>query len=143
MNIEEALEKILNEEPIIVAGTTFETRQIDEVNLETGEKVFWIKDGGDMWLSLDQDAEEIILFTDIEEEIDGESDVAVYGGDDYEFSYETAGKIKDDGEELDKISYREFENNEGTVLRVTEYIVGGEVVASVGHKISEDELQEA
>ena len=142
MNIEKALQKFQDMESLIVGGTTFETEGIDEIRLETGESIYWVKDGGDVWLSLDPQSEEIILFTVIEDEIDYSGETVVYRGDDWEFEYESEAMIVEDGEETDEIMFRDFEGPNGRVLRVVENMVTGDISASVGEKVTEDDIQE-
>jgi len=142
MNVQDALNILMNEEPIVVAGKTFTPESIDEVRLDTGDMVYLVRDGGDLWLSMDPESDEVILFSDVAEEVDASAEVASYAGEDYEFSYEANGKIEDGGEEIETVTWREFEKDDGTILRVTELEVGGESYTSIGNKIPEDELQE-
>ena len=108
MNVKKALEKFKELEPVIVDGATFTTEHLDEIKLETGEIVYWVRDGGDLWLLLDPQSEEIILFHDIEEEIDASTDTITYSGEDYDLEYEAEVYILDEGEETDQVAIRDF-----------------------------------
>jgi len=141
MTIAEALKHIQEDKPIIISGKTFIPESWDEVKLDSGESVYWIRDGGDLWLSLDPDGEEAIIFNDIEEEMDASEDLVIYSGDDYEFSYGATGRIIIDEEASDEVSFREFEAD-GRILRVTEYAVTGDTNYSIGIKASEEDFQE-
>lgn len=141
MRVQEVLETINKFDPVVVAGKTFEPQTIDQVILESGETVFWVHGDDGSWLSLDQESEEVIRFTDVEEEVGAAKDVVLYAGDEYEFSYESSAKVRDEDGEEELISFREYEAPSGMVLRVINYEVIGERVVSIGEKITEDMLQ--
>lgn len=127
---------------VIVRDKTFEPSGLDEVRLESGESVFWIRDGEGIWISIDTHSDEVILFHDIEEEFDPVQEAQMYMGDEYEFSSEVTAKVLDeDGEEVDSVVYRDFENGNGDMLKIMEFEVTGDVVAAVGAKVTEDDLQ--
>lgn len=141
MTIAEALQDLQGERAVIVRDKTFEPQSVDEIVLESGESVFWAyaKDG--TWLSLDPEGEEIILFEDLDEELEPEDDIVVYGGQDYEFSYESkVTLLTDDGGTI--MMLREFEGP-SAVIRLIEDESTGDVSASYGRKVNEEELQEA
>lgn len=142
MNVKKALKNFQEFEPVIVSGTTFTAEHLEEIKLETGEVVYWIRDGGDLWLLLDPQSEEIILFHDIEEEVDASSDTLTFGGEDYDLEYEAKVHILDDGEETDEVIIRDFSGPDGELLRVMENMVTNEVTTSQGRTVTEDELQE-
>ncbi|MBU1126547.1 MAG: hypothetical protein ABH826_02645 [Patescibacteria group bacterium] len=143
MQVEKAIEKFLEGESIIVAGKTFDTDTVEEIRLETGDKIYWVRDGGDLWLSVDPESEEIILFHTVEEEIDSSGDTVYFKGEDYEFEFEGIGRILDDGEETDEIIFRDFSGPDGEVLRAAENTVSNEIETSIGTKITDEDLQEA
>lgn len=141
MTIAEALKKIQSEESIIVRDKTFEPEGLDEIVLESGETVFWVHTKDGTWLSLDPEGEEIILFEDIDEELEPEDDIVVYGGQDYEFSYESkVTLLTDDGGTI--MMMREFEGP-SAIIRLIEDESTGDITASYGRKVNEEELQEA
>jgi len=140
MNVQEVLDEVLAENNIVVNDTTFELETIETIKLETGEMVYWIRDGSDRWLSIDPEGEEIILFNDVEE-LDTDGDVIMYGAEDYEFSLKAGGSILEDDEEVDRMTYRDFEGHDGSVLRVVTRIMSNEVICAVGIKIPEEQLQ--
>ncbi len=143
MTINEVLEALQNDCAVVVGDSTFDPRGLDAVTLETGETVYWAYEKDGSWLSIDPSGEEIILFEDIDEELEPEDDVVVYGGEDYEFSYEgTATITSEDGEET-VMTFREFESPEGEIIRLTESESTGDTRVSVGTKLTEDELQPA
>lgn len=141
MTIEEVLEALQNDCPVVVGDTTFEPTGVDAIILETGEKVYWAHEGDGSWLSIDPSSDELILFEDIDEELEPEDDVIVYGGEDYEFSYEGTATMKsEEGEEI-SMSFREFESPAGEIIRLTSSESTGDTKISLGTKLTEDELQ--
>lgn len=143
MKISEALKALKNDEPILVRDKTVEPHNIDEFKLETGEMIYWIKDGTDVWLAIDEASEEVILFNEIEADVDLAAESVFYAGDDYEFTFEASAQILDeDGEEQDKVDFRDYERTDGQVIRVMEFEVNGDMQAFVGWKVAEEELQE-
>ena len=142
MTIAEVVAALLGDQPIVVRDKTFKISLLEEVVLDTGETVYWAHARDGLWLSVDPGSEEIKLFEDIDEELEPEDDTVVYGGDDYEFSYEGSATLKDD-EAGGAMSFREFENTNGNIVRITEYEATADVVRSYGNVITEEEIQEA
>lgn len=141
MTIAEALSKLQEEQSIIVRDKTFEPLRLDEVVLESGEAVFWAHAKDGTWLSLDPDGEEVIQFEDIDEEVEPEDDIVVYGGRDFEFSYESKiTQLTDDGGAV--MMMREFEGP-AAIIRLIVDESTGDTTASYGRKVNEEELQEA
>jgi hypothetical protein len=142
MKLSAALELVKNDEPIVIRDKTVNPRGVEEVTLETGEQVYWVYTKEGMWLSLDPAGEEILLFEDIDEELEEEDETVVYGGEDYEFSYEGIAKIKDDDGGT-ATSFREFENADGDIIRMMEDEASGDISCAYGIKITEEDLQAA
>lgn len=141
MTILEALKKVQEEQAIVVRDKTFEPTRADEIVLESGETVFWVRAKDGTWLSLDPEGEEVIQFEDIDEELEPEDEIVVYGGQDYEFSYESkVTLLTDDGGTI--MMMREFEGP-AAIIRLIEDESTGDTTASYGRKINEEELQEA
>jgi hypothetical protein len=143
MNVHQTLKAFQNNNSVIVLDKTFEPRGVDKLRLETGEDIFWILDGGALWLEIDPNAEEVTLFEGIEGEFEDSQERVFYAGDDYEFSYEGSATILDeDGETMDKVSFRDFEKNGGSTLRLVEFESSGDMTASLGMMVTEEDLQE-
>lgn len=141
MTIAEALRKVQQEQSIIVRDKTFEPTRADEIVLESGETVFWVRAKDGTWLSLDPEGEEVIQFEDIDEEMEPEDDILVYGGQDYEFSYESkVTLLTDDGGTI--MMMREFEGPSAIIRLIVDESTG-DTTASYGRKVNEEELQEA
>ncbi len=143
MTISEVVEALQNDQAIVVGDTTFQPRGFDAVRLETNETIYWAVAKSGNWLSIDPEADEIIMFEDIDEELEPEDDTVVYGGQDYEFSYEGSATMKsEDGEDI-TLTFQEFESSTGDLIRLTDNENAGEKKVSVGSKLTEDELQMA
>jgi hypothetical protein len=142
MNIHDALELVKNDDAIVVRDKTFHPRGLDQVTLETGETVYWVHSREGLWLSLDPQGEEIILFEDIDEALEPEDEIIVYGGEDYEFSYEgTASTSLDDGGKV--TTFKDYEASSGEIVRLMEEESTGEVTGAYGVKLTEEDLQAA
>ncbi len=142
MQVSEAIKKLQNEETILVDGKSFEPTSIEALKLDTGEMMYWVRDGGDIWLSLDPASDEVILFNEVEAEMDGEEDTVVHAGEDYEFAYAGEGKLYEEEEEVDKILFRDYEGRGGAVVRIAQYTLNGDVISSLGQKIPEEDIQD-
>lgn len=142
MKLSAALDLVQNDLPIVVRDKTFSPRGVEEARLETGESVFWVYTKDGMWLSFDPDGEEILLFEDIDEELEPEDDTVVYGGEDYEFSYEGSAKVDDD-DGGKTTNFKEYQNADGDVIRIMEDESSGDKTYAFGVKITEEDLQEA
>lgn len=145
MKIGAVLKKFQKQESVIVRDKTFEPHQIDTFKLETGDLVYWIKDGEDLWMSIDLESDEIIIFHEIEAEVDATEESVFYAGDDYEFSYEASAKVLDEDDEtqeVDRVEIRDFERSDGEIFRVMEFEVTGDVMTLTGRKVPEEELIE-
>lgn len=142
MEITKALSALQNDEPIVIRDKTFKPRKVEAVSLETGEKVYWITSRDSVWLSLDPEGEEIILFEDIDEELEPEDDIVVHGGEDYEFSYEgVATMSQEEGGKV--VSFKEYASADGEIIRIMEEESTGEKSGAFGVKLTEEDLQMA
>lgn len=142
MTIDEILAQVREKHDVVVRDKTFRPQSFETAILDTGENVYWVYGQDGMWLSLDPGGEEIVQFEDITEELEPEDDVVVYGGDDYEFSYEGTATLKDD-DTAALYRFREFENANGMRLRLTEDEGNGDKKISFGSLVTEEEIQEA
>lgn len=143
MEVKKALEALLAEQSIIIDGSTFEPSLIESVLLETGEKTYWVRGEGSVWLSIDEGADEITLFQDLDEDVELNESTLTFGGVDYELSFEGNGKVLDEeGQELDTMSFKEYEAG-GTVIRVTASEVTGDSVSAMGQVMTEDAIMAA
>jgi hypothetical protein len=117
-----------------------------DVNLDDGSKMHWLFDDEDGMLSVAPDEEELVLFDHLEDEIETDDSIFFHGKE-YEFSYESAGKISEsDGEtEMetdDRYLFSEYESSDGEKLRIVSNENTGETDAYLGRIVSEDDLNE-
>ncbi|MFH1632215.1 MAG: hypothetical protein ABIA47_04365 [bacterium] len=143
MDIKQALAQLQEGKPIVVNDKTFVPEDIEEIKLDTGELVYWVRDGESLWLAVDPSSEEVILFNDVEADIDSSQETVFYNNADHELSSEGSGVISDEGEEVDRVDFLDYESDGGEILRVISYEVTGDSIASVGRVVPEEELQEA
>ena len=142
MTIDEILSVVQAKGDVVVRDKTFRPRSVETVILDTGETLYWVYGNDGVWLSLDPGGEEIVQFEDINEELEPEDDTVVYGGDDYEFSYEGSATLKDD-DTAAMYTFREFENANGKRIRLTEDEGNGDKTVAIGSVVTEEEIQEA
>ncbi len=141
MTIAEVISALQNNATIVVRDKTFELRTLETAILDTGENVYWAYGKDGMWLSIDPGSEEVMRFEDIDEELEPEDDTVVYGGDDYEFTYEGSATLKDD-ETAAMYTFREFENTEGRRIRITVDEGNSDTSVAFGSLVTEEEIQE-
>ncbi|PIX62623.1 hypothetical protein CO057_02645 [Candidatus Uhrbacteria bacterium CG_4_9_14_0_2_um_filter_41_50] len=142
MKVLKALEILKKEQPVIVSGRTFEVHNLVHVILDSAEDVYWIRNGEGRLLSVDPQSEEVILFEELEEELEAYDETLEFRGTDYEFTYEEGGKVLDeDEEEVDHVDFKEYEAD-GEIIRIAEFEVSGEIITLRGSRITEDDLQE-
>jgi hypothetical protein len=140
MQVKQVLDLLLDNESIAIQGKTFEPISMEEILWKTGERMYWMRNSEDLWISIDPESEEVIVFHDLDEEVDADADLAVYNGNDYECSYAGEGKVMDGTEELDRVSVRDYLGTDGRTLRTIAYIGGGESVNALGYMVPEEEL---
>ncbi|MBI5370370.1 DUF4178 domain-containing protein [Candidatus Uhrbacteria bacterium] len=116
------------------------------LKLDDDSIVYWLYGDDDELLSVTPDDEELVLFESLEDELEPDDSV-FFRGKEYEFSYESAGKITQvegeaDTEMDDRYLFSEYQSPEGERLRIVTNENTGEVCAYLGHTISEDDLNE-
>lgn len=140
MTIQELLEAVQDDQSVVIDGKTFEPHSIDEIELETGEMIYWVREE-DSWLSIDEGSEEVIIFQDVDEDAEIDEDTLIYRGDDYELSIEVSGSLVDSGQTLDSVTYRDFENNDGEVFRTIQMGMAADLSYASGRKLSDVQIQ--
>ena len=141
MTVKKALSELKNGKSILVGGKEVVPEQLEYLKLEDGEEVLWVRTEGNLWLSIDAVSDEVFFFQDLDESLEDGEDSVLYNGSDYEFSSGGSGEMQDEeGEELDKVSFRDYESG-SAVIRIVSYEVTGDHISSVGHRVTEEELQ--
>ena len=142
MKISAAITLLQNDQPVVVRDKTFQPRGVHRVILETGETVYFVYSSSDLWLCLDPEGEEIIFFTELDDELEAEDELVVYGGEDYEFSYEGAAKMEDE-EAGERYTFKEYESANGKIVWIMERVATSDMTYHAGVKLTEEDLQEA
>lgn len=142
MKVAKALQTFLQEQSVIVDGRTIKAELIEHIHLDSGEDIYWLRCESGIWLSIDPQSEEVIIFQEIDEDLEAYDEILEFRGVDYEYTYEESGTVKDeDGEEIDHVDFKEYEA-ESEKIRIAEFEVSGERITLFGHCITEDDLQE-
>ncbi len=141
MTIDQAIQLLMDGDPIVISDKTFHATNLEQIRLKTGEMIYLAKDDHDVWVGLDANSDEVTLYQELEEGIDASEDVLVYSGDDFELSLESDGSVIEGDETIDDISIRDFESGSGQRMRVIEYNVSGETIGMIGRIVAEEELQ--
>ena len=133
-------------ESVSIANEPFTKMGQAELKLDDGTKMFWLYDDEDHMLSVAPDDEELVLFQQIQEEIEP-SDTILYQSKEYEFSYEDAGIVKHvEGdplvEEEDRNVFSDYQSKDGETVRLITNENSGEVAGYVGRTVSEEDLSE-
>lgn len=117
-----------------------------EVKLDDGSIIYWLFNDEDGMFSVAPDDEELIVFDHLEQEVEADDSIFLQGKE-YEFSYETAGKIsttdgESDMEQDDRYLFTEYESSDGERLRIVTNENTGETDAYLGRTVSEEDLNE-
>ena len=131
-------EYTVHNEPFSLSGRA-------DVTLDGGDVRHWLfdKDGG--MLSVSPRDEEIGRFARLEEEVEPQGDTVAYGGKEYEFSYEDSGTVTDvdgdaDADAEDRITFSEYESEDGEKLRIVTSENRGETAVYLGNVVVEDDI---
>ena len=145
MNVQKALDLLLGGSPVVVSGKTFTSAKLQKIHLTTAEMQYWFHGDDHIWLSIDAESEEVVMFEDIDEEVEAIDDVVPYGGEDHELSVEQSGKVLDEeDEQLDVVQFNDYESHRGQIVRLTEYEVSEDSVdVAIGRIMTEEEIQAA
>ncbi|TAK03592.1 DUF4178 domain-containing protein [Patescibacteria group bacterium] len=116
-----------------------------DVTLDGGDVRRWLYGGGGDVLAISPDDEEIILFKVVEEELEPQGDTVLYGGKEYEFSYEDSGIVSgvegDASEECeDRLTFSEYQSEDGERLRLVTSENRSETSAYLGTTVVEEDI---
>lgn len=144
MTIDEILSAKLGSE-CTVHNEPFSLSGRATLTLDGGETREWLYDADGDLLAVSPGDEEIIRFEEIEEEVEPQGDTVLYGGKEYEFSYEDSGTVSAvDGraglEEEDRVTFSEYLSEDGERLRVVTGENRGETAAYLGDTVVEEDI---
>lgn len=117
------------------------------IELDSGHKLRWLYDDEGRVLCVSPQDEELILFHEIEDELEPEDEVLMYQGKEYQFDYEDAGNVlESEGEsvveEEDRFIFSDYQMQGGEIIRLIENETTGESSAYVGTYASDEDVAE-
>lgn len=118
-----------------------------QIELDSGHRLRWLYDDEGRMLSVSPQDEEIILFHEIDDELEPEEEILMYQGKEYQFDYEDAGNVlESDGEavaeEEDRFLFSDYQMQGGEIVRLIENESTGESSAYVGTYASDEDVAE-
>ncbi|NQV89304.1 MAG: DUF4178 domain-containing protein [Parcubacteria group bacterium] len=132
-------------ESVSVFNEPFEYVGHAQIELDGGQKMRWMYGEDDRMLSVTPSDDELMLFEQIEDDLEPEDEMILYLGKEYEFSYEDAGSvvgIEGDSvtEEEDRFMFADYEAAGGLIVRLISNENTGESSVYFGRMVSEDDL---
>ncbi len=130
---------------LTVSTETFTLNSQLPIHLEGGVQNRWFFSEEGLFLSVNPETEEMLLFTPVDTELERDDDIIVEGGKDYELSYEDRGTVQDtDGDGPysadDELEFCDFEADDGTRIRIVTNTFNGEEDAYVGRVVIEEDI---
>ncbi len=137
---------------LLVQNSPFEISGRLTITLEGGEYNYWLLAHDGRMMSLNPDADEVIIFSPVSDDLNGDEETptgdeetVVIQGKEYEFTYEDGGTISDlEGETVldleDEISFRDFEAEDGEKVRSAVIMPSGDVYNYVGQVALEEDI---
>lgn len=118
-----------------------------QVELDSGHKQRWLYDDEGRMLCVSPHDEELILFREIEEELEPEDEVVTYQDKEYQFESENAGNVLESegeavAEEEDRFLFSDYATQGGEVIRLIENESTGESSAYIGTYASDEDVAE-
>ena len=115
-----------------------------ELKMRGGDQVCWLYDRHKAVLSINLETDEICIFWPVGEEVDVSEDVAIYGTDQFESSFNDEGHVftisGDAPFEKESIRLKEYQNDEGKRLRVIQLQNTGQEHFSIGSVLLEEDI---
>ncbi len=116
------------------------------ITLDNETKLYWYFDDEDGMFAIAPEEEELLLFTQIDEELEPD-EIVLFQNKEYEFTYEDAGVVAEtDGETIieegDRYLFSDYQSADGEIVRLVSNENTGETIGYVGRIVSEDDLTE-
>lgn len=116
--------------------------------LEGGDVRYWLYDDSRAMLAISEKDEELVFFQSIDEELEPEDGIVLFHGEEYEDNYQDAGRVTEvlgelGSEEEDAISFVDYQNADGKVVRMIINENSGESQAFGGHMVVEEDVKDA
>ncbi len=147
MTIEELL-ALSPDASITVHNRPFVLQGVVTVVLDTDSEHVWLIADDGRLLSVTPAQEEILSFELVEEELEPEGSVITYRGREFEFNLEDAGTVRRalgdvEHAEEDRYAFRDFEDDEGSKVRLVTNETTGDVHAYHGVSVEIEDVQAA
>ena len=118
-----------------------------QIELDGGHTIRWLYDDEGRMLAVAPQEEELILFRELDEEVEPEDEMILLQGKEHEFSYEDAGNIIEIEVECpvddeDRLMFSDYQAPGGGIVRLIENENTGESVGYVGVHVSDDDVTE-
>ncbi|NQV89775.1 DUF4178 domain-containing protein [Candidatus Uhrbacteria bacterium] len=116
-----------------------------QIELDGGHTMRWLYDDEGRMLSISPHEEELILFREVDDEIEPEEEMILFQGKEYEFNYEDAGNVigvegESATEEEDRFMFTDYQATGGGIIRLIENENTGESTAYVGVFVSDEDV---
>src|SRR3989338_5794808 len=146
MNIKRLLKLQLGE-AISVFNDPFMYVGQAKIQLDSGHTLRWLYDDEEQLLSVDPKYDELILFEELEDEVEPEDEMIIFQGKEYEFDYEDAGNVletegESDSEEDTRFLFSDYQAKGGEIIRMIENENTGETNVYMGRYVTEEDITE-
>lgn len=118
-----------------------------QIELDSGHRQRWLYDDEGRMLSVSPQDEELILFREIEDELEPEDERLTYQEKEYQFESEEAGNVLESegetvAEEDDRFLFSDYQTQAGEIIRLIENETTGESSAYIGTYASDEDVTE-
>ncbi|MEK7619855.1 MAG: DUF4178 domain-containing protein [Patescibacteria group bacterium] len=118
-----------------------------QIELDNGHRLRWFYDDENRMLSVAPQDEEIIMFREIDEEIEPEDGKIMFQDKEYTFDFEDAGDVLESegeamAEEDDRFLFSDYQTEGGGIIRLVENESNGESLAYVGVYVTDEDVTE-
>jgi hypothetical protein len=118
-----------------------------QIELDSGHRQRWLYDDEGRVLCVSPQDEELILFREIQEELEPEEELIKYQDKEYQFEYEDAGNVLESegetvAEEDDRFLFSDYQTESGEIIRLIENETTGESSAYIGTYASDEDVAE-
>lgn len=118
-----------------------------QIELDSGHRQRWLYDDEGRVLCVSPQDEELILFREIDEELEPEEEILTYQDKEYQFESQDAGNVlESEGEavveEEDRFLFSDYQMQGGEIIRLIENESTGESSAYIGTYASDEDVAE-
>lgn len=148
MTTEKLLHELQPGTTLLVRNDPFEYQGRAEITLHGGDVVYWLFSDDGSFVSVNPETDEMVDFWVAEEEVESdeeEPDAVGYQGDSYELSYEDKGTVtaivgEAPVEENETYLFKDFENDDGELVRILKNEASGDEQAYNGGVLVEESV---